>query len=148
MYDHVIYLFCAYAELKKLKEAPVEVAVMEVDQKALDKARADAIAEMQTKLDKANQARTKAEEKCKAAEKALEEARAQLAEHAREDKRAKIAADKDMATFEILFRQSQETANQMQGILLKVRRREDQQAAEIVAKSMTALGDAIRRAAE
>ena len=47
----------AQAELKALQEKPVDVAVMKVDQEALDNARREAVADMQAKVDKATEAR-------------------------------------------------------------------------------------------
>ena len=61
----------AQAELKALHEKPVDVAVMEVDQAALDNIRREAVAEMQARVDKATEARKKAEEKRKQAEESL-----------------------------------------------------------------------------
>lgn len=136
------------AKIKAMEEAPVEVAVMEVDQAALDKARADAIAEMQEKLDKAKAAKAKAEEKRKEAEEALAVATAKLEDAARAEKKAVLSNDKDLATFEVLFQQGQELANKMAGVLIKLRGRDDQSAASGVQRAMKALSDAIGRAAE
>lgn len=131
-------------ELEELKAAPVDVAVMAVDQEALDKARAEAVAEVQAKLDRAKEAKIKADEKRKVAEEALSAANARLEELAREAKKAALAADKEMTTFAVLFEQGKETANKMHGILLKLQSREDQSAAQSVKKAMVALSDAIR----
>ena len=71
-------------ELTDLKARPVEVAVETVvDQEAIQKARAEAAAEMQAKLDKAREARDRAEAQRKNAEEALEQIRLQLEEQAR-----------------------------------------------------------------
>lgn len=134
-------------ELETLKAAPVEVAV-EVDQAAVDKARAEAVAEMQAKVDKAKEQALKAKEKQKAAEEALERANTKLAEAAREEKQSAISSDKDLAVFELLFTQGTELANKLHGILLKVRGREDSAPAEKMSRAMAALADAIRKAAE
>lgn len=131
-------------ELEELKAAPVDVAVMAVDQEALDKARAEAVAEVQAKLDRAKEAKIKADEKRKVAEEALSAANARLEELAREAKKAALAADKEMTTFAVLFEQGKETANKMHGILLKLQSRKDQSAAQSVKKAMVALSDAIR----
>ena len=135
-------------ELEDLKAAPVEVAVMQVDQEALDKARAEGRAEVQDKLDKAKEQKAKAEEKRKAAEESLAALREQLAAAQKAAKEAAITGDKDMATFDVLFLQSQEQVNKMRGILLKLRGRDDQSSAGTVQKAMRALGEAIGRAAE
>ena len=53
-----------------------------------------------------------------------------------------------MATFQVLFQQAQDQANKMRGILLKLRGRADQTAAQGVEKAMRALSEAIGRCAE
>src|SRR5699024_4698695 len=117
------------AELAELKARPVEVAVEQVaDPAAIEKARAEAVAEMQKKLDKAREAKNQAEAKRKNAEEALEQVRLQLEEQAREEKKAALGSDKDLAAFEVFFTQAQEIVDKMHGILLKVRGR-DQDAA-------------------
>ena len=134
-------------ELEELKARPVDVAVETVvDQKAIDKARADAIAEMRAKLDVAKAAKSKAEEKRKAAEEALAAAQEQLERLRKEDKRAELSADKDLAQFELLFGQAQETVNKMHGILLKVKSR-DEDAAGRLGKALRALAEAVGRCA-
>ena len=135
-------------QLAEAKDAPVEVAVMQVDQDALDKARAEAIAEMQAKLDKAKEDKAKAVEKRKAAEEALAAVQAQLEAAQKAEKKAALAGDKDMATFEVLFNQAQEIANKMQGLLIKARGRDNQDLAEKLQRAMQALAGAIGRAAE
>ena len=75
------------AQLAELKEKPVEVAVETVvDPEAIEKARAEAVAGMQDKLDRAREAKKRAEDKQKIAEEALEQARLQLEEQARMEK--------------------------------------------------------------
>ena len=136
------------AQLAELKEKPVEVAVETVvDPEAIEKARAEAVAEMQEKLDKAREAKKRAEDKQKIAEEALEQARLQLEEQAREEKKAALGADKDLAQFEVLFDQTQSNVYKMQGILLKVRGR-DETAAGKLCKAIRALAEAVGRCAE
>ena len=136
------------AELAELKEKPVEVAVETVvDPEAIEKARAEAVAGMQEKLDKAREAKKRAEDKQKIAEEALEQVRLQLEEQAKEEKKAALGADKDLAQFELLFDQTKDTVNRMHGILLKVRSR-DEDAAGKLAKAVLALAEAVRRCAE
>ena len=133
-------------ELADLKARPVEVAVETVvDQEAIQKARAEAAAEMQAKLDKAREARDRAEAQRKNAEEALEQVRLQLEEQAKAEKKAALGADKDVAQFEVFFDQAQETANKMRGLLLKARGREDQTAAQGMERALKALADAIGR---
>lgn len=118
-------------ELAELKKRPVEVAVETVaDPEALEKARAEAVAEMQAKLDRAKERQKKAEAQAKEAQDALERTQAQLQDSERARKNAVLASDEDMATFQVLFQQAQEQANKMRGILLKLRGRADQTAAQ------------------
>lgn len=135
-------------ELDALKSRPIDVAVMEVDQKALDEARASAIAEMQAKVDKANEGRAKALEKEKALKASLAELQAKLEAAQAAGKRAEMAGDKDVATFEVLFNQAQTIINQMRGLLIKARGRESQDTAARLSAALLALSDAVRKAAE
>ena len=137
------------AELAELKSKPVEVAVEPVvDQAAIDKARADAIAGMQAKLDKAKEAAAKARDKQKQAEASVEVLKRSLEERDKSDKQAAIAGDKELAQFEVLFNQGQELANKLRGLLLKARGRADQTAAQGMTKALRALAEAIGRCAE
>lgn len=136
-------------ELAELKTRPVDVAVETVaDPEALEKARAEAIAEMQAKLDKAKERQKKAEAQAKEAQAALERTQVQLQESERARKNAVLASDEDMANFQVLFQQAQDQANKMRGILLKLRGRSDQTAAQGVEKALRALAEAIGRCAE
>ena len=135
-------------ELAELKARPVEVAVETVvDQAAIDKARQEAVDEMQAKLDKAKEAADKARDKQKQAEASVEILKRSLENMAKEEKRAALGTDKDLAQFELLFAQAQETANKMHGILLKVQGR-DADAAGRLRKALRALADAVGRWAE
>lgn len=137
------------AELADLKAKPVDVAVETVvDQAAIDKARADAIAEMQEKLDKAKEAAAKAKDKQKQAEASVEILKRSLEARDKSDKQAAIAGDKELAQFEVLFNQGQELANKLHGLLLKARGRDDQTAAKGMEKALKALAEAIGRYAE
>lgn len=136
------------SELAELKARPVEVAVEQVaDPAAIEKARAEAVAEMQAKVDKAREARDRAEAKRKNAEQALEQIRLQLEEQAKAEKKAALGSDKDLAAFEVFFTQAQEIVDKMHGILLKVRGR-DQDAASRLEKAIRALSEAVGRCAE
>ena len=135
-------------KLRMLQEQPVEVAVETVvDPEALEQARAEAVAEMQAKLDKAREAKKRAEDRQKIAEDALEQVRLQLEEQAKAEKKAALGADKDLAQFELLFDQAQETVNKMRGILMKVRGRDEVSAGKLV-NAMKALAAAVGRCAE
>lgn len=136
-------------ELAEVKARPVEVAVETVvDQAAIDKARADAIAEMQAKLDKAKEAQKKAEEKQKAVEENLAAVQRQLSEAQEAERSAVIAGDGDLAMFDLLLSQGSEAVNKLHGLLLKVRGRGDTELAEQLQKALLALADVTRRCAE
>ena len=133
----------------ELKNRPVEVAVETVaDPEAIEKAKAEAVAELKAQLDKAREAKDRAEARRKNTEEALEQVRLQLEEQAGAEKKAAMGADKDVAQFEVLFDQGKELANKMRGLLLKVRGREDQTAAQGMTKALRALGEAIGRCAD
>lgn len=136
------------AELKELQAKPVDVAVMAVDQEKIDAARAEAVAEMQARVDKARAARDKAEEKRKEAEAALAEVRTRLEEAGKAERKAAIAGDSDLAVFQLLFGQAQEIANKLHGLLLKARGREDNSQAAGMQKALAKLAELIGKAAE
>ena len=138
----------AQKELEELKAKPVDVAVMAVDQEKLDQARAEAIAEMQAKVDKAKAARDKAETQRKAAEAALTEVKARLEEAGKAERKAAIAGDSDLAVFQMLFGQAQEISNQLHGLLLKARGRGNDSQAAGMRKALSALAELIGKAAE
>ena len=143
-------------KLRMLQEQPVEVAVETVvDPEAIEKAKAEAVAEIQTKLDKALKDKAKAKETIEALkakltwnEEKLNQANSNLEAQAKAEKKAALGADKDVAQFEVLFNQGQELANKMRGLLLKARGREDQTAAQGMEKAMKALAEAVGRCAE
>ena len=136
------------AQLAELKEKPVEVAVETVvDQAAIEKARAEAVAGMQAKLDQAREAKAKADERRKQAEASVEILKKSIDEMERKEKKAALGADKDLAQFEVLFDQTKETVNRMHGILIKVRSR-DEDAAGRLSKALAALAEAVGRCAE
>lgn len=134
--------------VKELESRPVDVAVMSVDQEAIDKAKAEAVAEIQERLDKAKAKAERAEEKRKAAEDALAEANEKLEAARRAEAQASIAGDKELANFEMLFSQTQEKVNVMHGVLLKVRGRGDSDLVGKLQKALLALSEAVRRCAE
>ena len=137
------------AELEELKARPVEVAVETVaDPEALEKARAEAMAEMQGKLDRAKERQKRAEAQAKEAQADLDQVKTQLQESERARKNAVLASDEDMATFQVIFQQAQDQANKLRGILLKLRGRADQTAAKGVETALRALSEVIGRCAE
>lgn len=160
----------AQAELKELRERPVDVAV-EVDQKAVEAARAEAVAEMQQKIawaegerDRAEKALLKAKKDLAAAEKQavanaailsraekaeaeLAEARRQLEEAAKAEKASAVNQNGDLALFNVIFTQTQEGANKLHGLRLKLGR-DDGALDEKLKAAIIALADAVRRCAE
>ena len=135
-------------ELAALKARPVEVAVETVvDPEAIEKAKAEAVAEMQAKLDKAKEAKAKADEKRKQAEASVEILKKSLENMERNEKKAALGSDKDVAQFEVLFDQTQANVNRMHGIMLKVAGREDG-TAEKLRRAIQALAEAVGRCAE
>ena len=136
-------------ELAALKARPVEVAVETVvDPEAIEKAKAEAVAEIKAKLDKAREAKAKADEKRKQAEASVEILKKSLENMERNEKKAALSSDKDVAQFEVLFNQGQELANKMRGLLLKARGREDQTAAQGMERALKALAEAVGRCVE
>lgn len=137
----------AAEELAALKARPVDVAVEQVvDEAAIQQARAEAVAEMQVKVDKALEAKKAAEAKRKNAEEALEQVRLQLEAQAKAEKRETLSADKDLALFDVLFAQVQDQINRMQGVLLKVKVKDAQRAAGL-SRALLALAEKIREVA-
>ena len=136
-------------KLRMLQEKPVEVAVETVvDPEAIEKATAEAVAEIKAKLDKAKEAKAKADEKRKQAEASVEILKKSIERMEQNEKKAALGSDKDVAQFEVLFNQGQELANKMRGLLLKVRGREDPSAAHGMEKALKALAEAVGRCAE
>ena len=130
------------AELADMKARPVEVAVETVvDQDAVDKARADAIAEMQAKLDKAR-------DKQKQAEAAVEVMKRSMAEQEKAAKKAAMSGDVEMAQFDAFYGQVKEMGNKMNDLLIKARSREDKTVAHVMEKAMQYLAEAFGRCAE
>ena len=84
-------------QLKELREKPVEVAVMEVDQEKLDAARAEAVEEMQAKIDRAR--------------KDLDAANDRIASLEQAARAAAVVSDEDLTICKILFGQAQEIVN-------------------------------------
>lgn len=137
----------AEAELRELKSRPVEVAV-QVDEKAVEKARKDAIAEMQAKVDKARADAKKADAQRKEAEEDLAAVRTKLADAKKNSAgAAAISGDKDLTVFEVYFAQAQEAVNKMHGILLKVRGKDAEKAAKLQ-QALAALADMVRGCAQ
>ena len=144
-------------ELEELRSRPVDVAV-EADPAAIEAARKEAEAAMQTQLDKVKKARDDANEARKAAEKDLETARQMLAkmrnekfalleEMGRAGKKVPLAANEDFVLFRTLLDQTRELANKMVGVLLKTRNK-DPEGAKGMEADLLALSGEIRDAAQ
>ena len=137
------------AELADLKAKPVDVAVETVvDQAAIEKARAEAVAEMQAKLDKAKEAAAKARDKQKQAEASVEILKRSMEEREKAEKRENLAGDKEWAQFELLFNQAKDHANQMLELLFHARSQKNQDTAQIMEKALMALSEQIGRCAK
>lgn len=157
-------------ELTALRAQPVDVAVMEVDDHALDAARAEGRAEVsaelrkqldkaeakrkkdldaiQEKLDKAEEEAKAAQAARQAAEQALEDAQTKLRAAAQDEQRVKALADEDMAVFKVTFARLQEDANRLRGLLLKIQARGDEALAGKLRTALLALADNVRGCAE
>lgn len=136
-------------KLAELKARPVDVAVETVvDQEAIVKARAEAVAEMETKLNKARKAAETAKARQQEVQARLEETRKQLEEQTRATRLDTLAGDKELAQFEVFFNQGQELANKLRGLLIKARARKDKTVAQGMEKALTALAEAIGRCTE
>lgn len=126
----------ANAELEELRNRPTDVAIQyRRDEAAIEEARQEVRAEMQSALDEANAAQRKADEERKAAEDALESAKAsaeaelqevnaQLDEARKAAKVAAVNSDKDLATFDVCFVQAQELADKMRKAFLAIREKD------------------------
>ena len=135
-------------ELAELKARPVDVAVETVvDQEAVERARKEAIAEMQAKLDKARKAKDQAEARQQEADEALERLRAQMAAQSKAEKKASLGADKELAQFDFHLGDVQDRLNKMHGIQLKVQGR-DADAGDRLRKVFRAISDIVGRWAE
>lgn len=141
-------------ELDELKKRPVEVAV-QVDQEALVKAREEGRAKAEDELKTARKAAQeqvmKANAEAAQTKTELDQARREIEdlkfELSRADKPSPLTADTELAQFKLLFDQAQGIVNQMRGLLLKVRTRQDGDTAEKLEKALRALGEKIGGAA-
>ncbi len=162
----------AWEELQALREKPVDVAVETVpDPEAVRQAREEAVREMQARVDAA-EAKVKASDKARReleaklkdlrksadtnadnlsrAEKAeaeLADVRKQLEDLARAEKTSALNSDPELARFQVLFEQVQVQVNQLHGLLLKIRGR-DEIAAGKLKNALLVLTEKVRRCAE
>lgn len=130
------------AELKELRERPVDVAV-EADAAAIERARQEVEAAMQDKVDRATAARDAALEKRYELEAALRDAQATAA---RAERNAALPVNEYVVLFQAMMAQAQDLVNRMAGVPLKVRNRDPERAQELFA-DLLALAEMIRTAA-
>lgn len=144
-------------ELEELRSRPVDVAV-EADPAAIEAARKEAEAAMQTQLDKVKKAVDNANKARKAAEKDLEDAHRVLAKMRdencvlrekmeRADKKASLAANEDFVLFKTILERLQEDGNRLCGLILKERNK-DQKMAEGFFNAFLACLDKMREGAQ
>lgn len=157
----------ANARIKALESAPKEVFQDEAAiKKAAEDARAAAEAEWSAKVKAAEEKLAKAEAKAKKAAAQSENAGAQsdakisalkaeadrlrqeLEAAKREQTKASISGDADLAAFRLLLEQAQEIVNKMLGLLLKVRGREDTAPGEKLTAALVAFADKVKECAK
>lgn len=138
-------------ELEELKSRPVEVAV-QVDQEAVEKAREEGYQQAKKELKTAEKAAgeqvSKANESAARVKTELEQAQREISDLKFELTRAgnpsPVSTDVDLAQFKLLFDQAQAIVNQMRGLLLKARSREDGTVAEKLEAALAALSEKVR----
>lgn len=135
----------AQKELRELRERPVEVAV-EVDREAVEKARAEAVAEMQGKVDAAERARNETEEKRQEAENALLKAVKELDAAKKEagDNHNVSLIDQILSVHSLAYSQ----INRLHGLLMKARGRNCKTDADQAERSLLDLAVYARKCVE
>ena len=128
----------ANTELKELRNRPVDVAVQR-DEAAIEEARQEVRAEMAKELDAAN-ARTET------LRQRLDETTQALAEAERKAKESALGNNQDISEFTAYYNQTQELVNKMNGILLKLLRKDPELAGKL-GNALIALSDAIKKEA-
>ncbi len=141
----------AREELQALREKPVDVAVETVPDpeakvNASDKARKDLEAKLKD-LRKSADANAENLSRAEKAEAELADAQKQLEDLTKAGKQNALNSDPELARFQVLFEQTQGQVNQLHGLLMKVRGR-DEIAAGKLKNALLALSDAVRRCAE
>lgn len=148
-------------QLAELKAAPIEVAVMEMDQKKLDAARAEGeaakaeeIAKLQKKLEKAQENQKKSDEQRKQAEASVEKLKAKLEAEAKAKEEAAaqaekkvLLADPDVAAFKVYLREAQDIVNKMNGLRLKAKIKEDKSISASMDHAMAAYIEFVQKEA-
>ena len=132
------------AELKELRNRPVDVAVQR-DEAAIEAARREVRAEMQSELDKVNAALDDANRTAKEAAESENKLRQELAE-ARKAKESGTGNSQVVSEFKAYYDQTQELVNKMNGLLLKLFQKDPETAGKL-GNALIALSDAIKREA-
>lgn len=133
-------LRAAQKELKALRERPVDVAV-EVDREAVERARAEAVSEMEERVRQAEAARREAET-------ALEEARRQLDGTGRQDDRKDDSLQADWALLDRTVAQTRDSMNQLSGIKLKAHGKGEKKLEAAVRKALLYFSNYAKSCAE
>lgn len=133
-------LLAAQKELKKLRERPVDVAV-EVDQEAVERARAEAVAEMEERVRLAETARSEAET-------ALEEARRKLEGAGIPDAQKYPNTSEALGAIDRFESEARTLINQLHGVKLKALGRSDTRIAGEARSALLNLADYARSCAE
>lgn len=128
----------ANAELKELRNRPVDVAVQR-DEKAIEEARQEVRAEMTKELEAANK-------KSETLQQRLDETEQALAKAERNAKESSIGNNQVISEFNAYYNQTQELVNKMNGILLKLVQKDPELAGKL-GNALIALSDAIKKEA-
>ena len=131
-------------EVRELKGRPVDVAVQR-DEAAIEEARREVRAEMQSALDKANAALDEANTAAKKAAESESKLRQEL-DAALKAKKFAGGSGQDISEFNAYFNQTQELVNKMNGLLLKLFQKDPETAGKL-GNALIALSDAIKREA-
>jgi chromosome segregation ATPase len=137
------------AELAALKEKPVDVAVEKVvDQEAIEKARQEAVTQMEEKVAKAKAEKEEAEAQRAELEEKLAAATEKLDAAQKQAKEASASSNQEIATFKLLFDQAQEAVNKMSGLVLKLDQAGRNEEAEKLRRALKALASAVDKAGD
>ena len=129
-------------EVKELKNRPIDVAVQpQRDEAAIEEARQEVRAEMQSALDEANAAAQKAAESEGKLRKELDAMRKAAERNAKNVAPENAQAVSDFTSY---YNQTQELVNKMNGILLKLFQKDPEMAGKL-GNELIALSDAIKK---
>ena len=136
------------AELEELRNRPIDVAVqVQRDEAAIEKARQEVRAEMQSRLDEANAALDEANAAAKKAAESESALRQELSETRKAAERNAVTENAQIISdFTSYYNQTQELVNKMNGIVLKLSQKDPETAGKLN-NALAALGDAIKKEA-